>query len=223
MNRFVSFLAAALLITAHHAAAATLSTITMPVAGSDLVTWNTWKGQSFSLAATTSPSAVVSVTLRLEVIVPNVNFVVRVVGSAGTPGRPDISDVRAELRPVGLPPGTAVVPLTFTADPVFTFPPLEADATYWLVAGMTGADYDQALPAGLVRWHYASTHGQDPGAQSGWTVGNSVASSDTAGGDWMPAIETPFLFEMTAVPVPEPAITAMLLAPALVLFRRRRS
>lgn len=222
MNRFAHLIAAALLFTVHHASAATISTMTMTSAGSDLVTWNTWKGQSFSLNATTMPSAVVSVTLRLEVIVPNATFVVRIVGSMGTPGRPDMSDVRAELRPAALPPGTAVALVTFASDPVLTFPALEADATYWLIAGMTGADLDQSTPAGLVRWHYTGTHGQDPGAQTGWMVGTSVASSDTEGGDWVPVIETPFQFEMTAVPVPEPATAAILLAPALVFLRRRR-
>ena len=223
MNRFVPLILAAVVLMAHQASAATLSTLAAPDGGHDLVTWNTWKGQSFTLAATTSPSAVISVTLRLEVLAPNANFVVRIVGSSGTPGRPDMADIRAELRPVALPVGTAVALVTFARDPVLTFPALEADATYWLIAGMTAADYDQPTPAGLVRWHYAGAQGQDPGAETGWTVGHSVATSDTEGGDWVPVIETPFQFEMTAMPVPEPAAATMLLAPSLVFLRRRRS
>ena len=225
MNRFLTFIAAALLLAHQNTAAATLSTMAMPDAGYDLVTWNTWKAQSFSLAATTAPGAVLSVSLSLEVVVPNANFVVRVVGSTGTPARPDISDIRAELRPVAMPVGVAVAVVTFASDSGFTSPPLAAEATYWLVAGMTGEDFNQPLPAGLVRWHYAGTYGQDAGAQPGWTVGSTIASSDTAGGDWVPVTGTPYLFDLTAVPVPvpEPSAAALLPVTALCYPRRRTS
>lgn len=223
MTRLYPLIATALLCVAGRSAAATLSTMTMPSAGHDLVTWNTWKGQSFSTLATMAPAAVTSVTLRLEIIVPNASLVVRVVGSGGTPGIPDMSDVRAELRPVAPPTGTAVAPVTFAGDPAVTFPPLEAGATYWLVAGMTAEDFSRDSPAGLVRWHFTAVQGQDPGGEPGWAVGSAIASSGTAGTDWLPMVETPFQFSLTAVPVPEPAGCGLLLSSAFLVLRRRRS
>ena len=222
MKFSIRFLVSALLATVHPASAATLSTLSMAGAGFVLVTWNTWKSQSFSLSAPAVSSEVVSLTLRLEVIVPNANFVVRIVGSRATPGRPDMSDVRAELRPSSMPSGTAVQTVSFARDPGLIFPPLEADTTYWLIAGMTDQDYDQPTPSGLVRWHYAGAPGQAPGAESGWAVGTAVASSGTAGENWVPVIQTPFLFSMTAMPVPEPVTSAMLVSAALLVFHRRR-
>lgn len=204
--------------------AATLGTLSLSSAGSELVTWNTWKAQSFSTTtdALTSP-VVSSVTLRLEVIVPNAYLIVRVVGSGGSPGRPDLSDVRAELRPTAMPGDTAVTSVTFANDNLLTFPPLESGTTYWLVAGITQEDNDQPSPAGLVRWRFAATQGQDPGADPGWTVGSSIASSGTAGADWNPAVETPMIFEMTTVPVPVPEPTAggLGLVGCLFLMHRR--
>jgi hypothetical protein len=213
----------AAILFASHGLGATLSTSTLSDAGYDLVTWNTWKGQSFTLAANTAPSMVTSVTLRLEVIVPNATMIVRIVGSGSAPGQPNMADIRAELRPAALAAGTAVEQITFESDPGQAFPPLDPDATYWIVAGMTDQDNDQALPAGLVRWHYAGAHGQDPSAEPGWAVASKVSSSGTAGTDWISSTETPYSFSMVAVPIPEPATASMLLSVALVSLGRRRS
>jgi hypothetical protein len=223
MNHFSKLIAVAFLFASGPAVAATLATLPSPSAGHDLVTWNSWKGQSFVLSTTATSCVVISATLSLEVVVPNANMVVRVVGSTGTPGQPNMSDIRAELRPMAWPTGTAVVPLTFTSDPAKTFPALEADAVYWLVAGMTSEDVEQTSPAGLVRWHYAGAHGQTPGAEPGWAVGTKVASSNTAGDEWYPVTETPFLFSVTAIPIPEPSTLAFCLAPVILVMRRRRS
>lgn len=211
------------LMFAQGASAATLGTATLPSSGNDLVTWNTWKAQSFTMSDITVPSIIESVSLSLEVVVPNANFVVRVVGSTGTPGRPNMTDIRAELRPTAPLAGTAVTLLSFESDPAATFPALQPDATYWLIAGMTAADFDESSPAGIVRWYYTGTHGQSPGAQDGWKVGGMVASSDTEGGDWAPVNETPFLFTITAIPViPEPGSCGLLLSTAVFFLRRRR-
>jgi hypothetical protein len=219
---FVS--AAFFLLAILPARAATLSTLMLTDAGYDIVSWNTWKGQAFRLGAESPASQVDSLTLKLEVVVPNASMVLRIVGNTPGSNTPDITDVRGEFRPsVPMNAGTVVVLMTFDRDTQQTFPPLETGATYWLVAGMSAADDDQAQPAGMVRWHYAGTHPSAPASAQQWTVGPQVAVSGTAGGGWTSSTETPFLFDLTATAVPEPGVTFLAAAAGLFFNRRRRA
>jgi hypothetical protein len=204
------------------AAAATLSTLSKASTGNDLLTWNTWKGQEFKLDATATSSQITSVSLRLEILVPNLNFVVRIVGSQGSPGKPNMADIRASLLPITSLATTALATITFEANPSTSYPPLDPESSYWLIAGMTDPDFEQANPAGLIRWHYAGTNGQDAGATPGWTLGSQIAYSDTAGGDWFPSAAEPYLFSITATPVPEPTSLLGAVVLAMQLRRRRR-
>jgi hypothetical protein len=222
--RTISILfAACSLLAAPSAGAATLSTLSLADAGYDIISWNTWKGQSFHLGSQSPVSLVDSLTLKLEVVVPNANMVLRVLGNTPGTNTPDTTNIRGEFRPAHpMNAGTAVVLVTFERDAQQTFPPLEADGTYWLVAGMTAADDDQIQPAGVVRWHYAATHPAAPASSQQWGVGQQVAFSGTAGSAWSSTVETPFLFDLTASPIPEPGSTLLLAAAGLLLNRRRR-
>jgi len=222
MRYFSTITAGILLAFCQPVSAATLSTFGMASAGYDVVTWNTWKGQEFALDMVATTSRVISVTLGLEIVVPNASFVVRVVGSEGTPGRPNMADIRAELRPVNLPSGSDFGEVVFESEPLFKFSDLGPDATYWIVAGMTAPDYDHGSPAGLVRWHYASVPGQDAGATVGWTTGPQIAYAETGGADWVPSTESPYSFTITAIPVPEPGSLLLLGAASCLSLRRRR-
>jgi hypothetical protein len=218
--KFHLLLVASFLWACEASTAATLSTLSAASAGNDLVTWNTWKGQEFKLSATATSSQITDVSLRLEIVVPNINFVVRIVGSQGSPGKPNMNDIRANLLPTTALSVTALATITFETDPLTSYPPLDPEGSYWLIAGMTAADFDQTNPAGLIRWHYAGANGQDAGAAPGWTVGSLVAYSDTEGGDWVPSVAEPYLFNLTAVAVPEPV--SLLGLTVLAMLRRRR-
>ena len=204
--------------------AATLATLSLADDGHDLVTYNSWKGQSFSLSTTAETGKITAATFRLEIVIANTKLVARVVGSVAGTGAPDMSDVYTQLRITTNPTGTTLQPVFFQEDPEITSRLMVQGATYWLVIGMTDEDHEQASPAGLIRWHFASTNGQDPDAPAGWQVGVMTAASGTAGSNWSPVATTPYLFDvtLTPAPIPEPGLAALLLPAALFSFRRRR-
>lgn len=204
------------------ASAATLATSSLPDDGFDVVTYNTWKGQSFTLSPEAAAGEITSVTLKLEVITPNFSLAAFIVGSLPGSGVPDLSQAYARLGLETPPSGTGAQPVTFTLETAAATSPVTPGATYWLVLGILEQDFEQDNPSSLVRWHYADRQGENPGAEPGWTVGTRTAESGTAGQNWSASVQTPYLFDMTFTPVPEPASGSLLLPAALVLFRRRR-
>lgn len=202
--------------------AATLATTNLTDDGYDVVTYNTWKGQSFTLTPSAHPGNILSVTLQLEVITPNSNLAVFIVGRESGSGVPDLAQNFARLDQTSTVSGTLPQPVTFTLNSAASANPIEPGNTYWLVVGMTAPDLEEDNPSGLIRWHYAGTQGQDSGAEPGWSVGTRTAESGTAGQNWSASVQTPYLFEMTAAIVPEPATASLILPAALLAFRRRR-
>lgn len=202
--------------------AATVSTTQLTDAGYDVVTLNTWKGQSFTLSPDAFAGKIVSVTLKLEVITPNSNLAVFIVGRESGSGVPDLAQDFARLDQTTILTGNQPQPVTFTLNSGMAANPIEPGETYWLVLGMTAPDLEEDNPSGLIRWHYAATQGQDSGAEPGWSVGTRTAESGTAGQNWSASGQTPYLFEMTATIVPEPATASLILPAVLLAFRRRR-
>jgi len=204
------------------ASAATLATSTLTDSGSDVTTYNTWKGQSFTLGADALAGNIVSVTLKLEVVTSNSNLAVFIVAKVPGSGVPDLAQKFARLDQTSTLSGTLPQPVTFTLNSVASVTAIEPGDTYWLVLAVTAPDLEENNSSGLIRWHYAATQGQDPGAEPGWSVGTRVAESGTEGLNWSDSVQTPYLFEMTAVMVPEPATASLALPTVLLAFRRRR-
>lgn len=201
--------------------AATLSTISLPDDGYDVITYNSWKGQSFTLGTSADIGKLTKAQFQLEIVVANISLVARIVGSTPGTGTPDMSDVYTQLTPTNPNPGSNLQPVLFEEDQTIASKALAAGATYWLVIGMTAVDNEQSSPAGIVRWHYAATNGQGSGAPAGWNVGAKTAVSGTGGAAWSASTTTPYLFDVTLVP--EPGLAALLLPAALLTLRRRRS
>lgn len=221
MKTLLALLAFLPMMQAH----ASLSTLSLPDGGYEVVSWNTWKAQSFSIGASGVASLVTDVSLKLENVVANTHFQLFIAASAANTNVPDLSAVMAELRPAPgqTTVGGALTSMAFSVDQTKPLLALQPETTYWLIAGSTAADDDSALPAGLVRWHFSSTNGQDPGGTDGWSVGGRVAYSDTEGKNWVSSPETPYSFGITAVPIPEPSgAMALTFAGVMFLNRRRR-
>lgn len=201
--------------------AATLSTLALEDAGYDLVSYNSWAGQSFTLTTTADTGKIQKTTVLLEIIVPNGNLVVRIVGSIPGSAEPDMSNVYSQLSLVKPSTGASLQPVLFEEDLAFASKEISAGATYWIVIGMTGEDMEQTNPSGIVRMHYAKTSSQSPDAPIGWNVGDMIATSGTGGVNWSTSTNSPYLFSAEIAVVPEPGITSLLIVAGLLSLRRR--
>jgi hypothetical protein len=190
------FFAAVLLPWGSGCMGAALGTLAQSAAGSDVVSYNGWQAQSFSLSAAAGSYRVRRVTLHCQQVVPNASLVLRLTGSAGAV--PNFSDVRASLTiPESLPSAAGPVAFIPAAAPD---PVLLPGQTYWLVLGVTALDNEQPLPAGVFRWSYGAGAAADAPAAAGWTLGGQTATSGTAGSAWTAAANTPYLFSIDARP-----------------------
>lgn len=219
MKKFFAIFLLANLVT-DSISAAVISTASLTPGGTDLVTWNSWKGQSFSIAEGQAPVRVIAANLTMDVVMPNRYVTVRVVGANPGDGTPNMEDIRAELFTSQQQQGAMGTQLSFEAPPDQILPIMES-GNFWLIVGMTEVDLDEATPSGLLGWHFSTTHGQDVTTTPGWSVGRSIAISGTSGSGWIIAEETPFLMSITAVTVPEPSSAFGLAGGALLLLRRR--
>lgn len=117
-------------------------------------------------------------------------------------------------------PGTMVAQLTGELNPsdgLHTYTPtttinLNANTTYWVVAGVSGG-------TGEFRW-LAALNGNQTGD---WSIGDNIGFSGNSGASWTLQSYPPSLFSVSATAVPEPGAIALTLAGgAGILFRRHR-
>lgn len=214
-----------LLCTARLSTAATVSTLSSAHAGYTNATWNLWVAQAFQVSSMAPAFLVTSVRVPLIVLDPNLNFVVRVVGSLSTnPNAPDVANIRATLSSSGSQvQGTTVQVLEFTPEAGESSQPLEGDKRYWVIMGNTGPDFDQGNTAGRYAWSYTNTNVPAAGPTDEIAILNIVAESGTAGTDWVVLNLSPQRIGISLTPVPEPGSTGLLLLATGLVSRRRRS
>lgn len=218
----VNLLIASIALCGGNLYAGTLSTLSLADAGYDVISYNSWSGQAFTLTTTAETGKITQASFQLEIVVPNRNLIVRIVGATPGTAAPDMSNVYSQLNPTNPDAGVTLQAVLFEPDSSFCNKDLTADATYWVLLGMTGEDLDQTSPSGIVRWHYGSTAGQNPDGPSGWNVSALTAASGTGGINWSTATNTPYLFAASVTVVPEPGHTALFLSAGFLALLRRR-
>jgi hypothetical protein len=206
------------------APAATISTLGSAHAAYTDATWNFWVGQAFQVTSMAPASLVTSVSVPVIVYDPNVNFVVRVVGSLSTnPNAPDLANVRATLSSSGSQvAGTTVQLLELTPKAGEPIQPVEADKRYWVIMGNADPDHNQTNAAGRYAWSYTNTMAPAAGPTDELAMLNVVAESGTAGTGWTVLNQSPQRLGISLVPVPEPGIAGLLLIATGLIFRRLR-
>lgn len=206
--------------------AAQLSNLSEVVDGSDRASINQWLATAIILDDGASPVLIKSVTLKTRVLVPNDFVHLSISGDSFS--RPNLTVTPAIFDVSGLgsaEPQALSSEQTFAAvlDENNQLPMLMPGSTYWIVFGVSEADYGKDLPSGLFEWDFTNASAQLP-AIDGLRVGTQVATSNTFGQEWTSFNAPAQLFGIDFVVVPEPsAWTLLCLAGCSLLSRRSRS
>lgn len=172
-----------------------------------------WRGQSFTVA---SGQDYILSDVQIITRVSDPTYFLRIYAdNASIPGTllEELSFSLATPTTVFAPNGTAVsgVLRTFSS----TGLSLTASSTYWVVAGLTSG----------FGGSWFGTNSTTETGLPGWTIGNSVRTSTTAGASWLAPFSSALYTNINVNPqnVPEPSILGLIGIAGISLLRRRKT
>lgn len=184
----------------HAATTSNLSYLDTSWAG-DTITSTVYLSSSFTTNASAGSYTLDSVTINLgDALTETGGFFLRIMSQTSSRPGTLIGTLSGETNPSG---GL----YTYTPSATIT---LNANTTYWLVAGVTGT--------GEYRWLSATGSNQT----GDWTIGNNISTSMNTGSSWTNRNFPPYLFSVTATAIPEPSSSMVITTGATMLFLRRR-